>query len=1591
MFRKPNFILNKNFGRLVVPFITLLALTACGGGGGGGGAGGNGNETTLTPGSSTITRQVVLDVGHEVCTQGGAEIFYGIDENGNGTLDPEEEDGSAVICHGQNGADGTNGAAGADGANGSKGADGQSGVSTVVRVSVEPAGTNCTYGGGKFELGLDIGGGADGIAGDGILQTGEVNNSLTTYVCDPNTAPTAGVQVYSLPAATTTYNVDIIAADANGETLSYTTSNATGGTVALKTGGAPNQFTFTFTGTTAGSAGFDYTVNDGSGTSNATALGKVVFNRENSQPVVTNQNLIVRAGATYSVDVDLIAVDPDGQTLSYNVANPIGGGVVHRSARTTCVCGLPNQFTFDIDSTFIGQASFDFSVNDGTGAPNSSATGRVVINVINEVPVAYPANVETGVNTPVDFQVTYLDPDAAVQAPTISVVTGPTPAQGTLVKPDTAQPTLFRFTPATGVTGDFVFEYKVTDKFLTSSASTGKIYMKVRNQQPVVTNQTLTKSLGSGLVNIPLAATDPDGHSLSYVISNITGGTVALDTQGGACGGVNPPCPPNVFNYTISATTVGQYGFDFTVDDGSGAPNATSTGRVVVFLSNAVPLVNPVSAETMVNTAVSFKGSFSDPDQTQVHTYSVSTAPNPTTEGTLTVSGDTFTFTPVTGFTGMLNLSYKVSDGYAFSSNTIQIKVFNNPPVAFSVNNVTNKDVATTFALNATDLDGHALSYAFSKTDGTALTPAANVITLVEGTLNVSALPQVTFTPNTGYKGMVAFQYKASDGTSAGNQLSNAATVQVSVLSSNNPPYLTNVGTPDQSAVIGDTVNVDMAPFFADPDGDILTYSVSTTTPSRVIATMTGSVLTMDVIHTDGTYFPTVAIVKAQDPDGAAAVISVKLAPRFPAYYNAATPVTQNMDGKWWTNWVQNSGTDIFSSNGTECGSYFDGLAAADRLTGQRLCFHAGEMRAFLVPVPDVAATTCATADLSIADALGAFDWVCRDTGPGGVAAPSGNLWAVSSGLKSDKGLRDLIDFTTQEWKPNSITATSATYTAYTHTSPSGVWWPNSIAVNNSGMDYGYGTNGTVYLITQDVQKEYLINVDNIALVTAPGKRIMALQTTTNARNYVVRLSPSRFSWIETDIFGSIKSGNFYDYGVTILDSGFNVVRNMTIHAAGRGINVQNTGQAYGGNLIQNVTLNNVVETSIFLTNSLANTISHVRSANWSHADAWASRGISATASPFTVVMDYNQSLAQIGVLSLTSADSVMSNVLVAGGFNTGVYATHDAVLQNITAVNNTEVGIRIIGDPTSTTVSASSLLLVNNGHETTNGKGGLQAIAVTGLTSTVNLHDILATNNSTGILGDTNGTINMTGVIRVGGNSVQYSGGASFIGNINTDWAYFTDGNGGTAFVGKPTVDATFSAAHAAYLGTPFTYDGTAVVFPNLSPDNYEFNLMAFDRFHRTFGKEVYDATPLPLAFPNSGHEGGVAIGGDGIIWDWSLPATGSQARGVRSALPNGDKTITHTWTPTTSADCAKIPGAVWDATNTICTTTYLKYAVEIVGDRLGNENGLCESNEVCLHTPNIGAYQGHGALVSAGAFTDSAGTGLTGITLLKYQTNGY
>jgi hypothetical protein len=104
------------------------------------------------------------------CATGGVKIETGIDANRNGTLDLNEVQNSSFVCNGANGLEGVAGP---------KGDNGAPGLTSLIKVSNEPAGTNCKEGGVKVETGIDN-------DQNGGLMGAEVTS--TVYICNGSLA-----------------------------------------------------------------------------------------------------------------------------------------------------------------------------------------------------------------------------------------------------------------------------------------------------------------------------------------------------------------------------------------------------------------------------------------------------------------------------------------------------------------------------------------------------------------------------------------------------------------------------------------------------------------------------------------------------------------------------------------------------------------------------------------------------------------------------------------------------------------------------------------------------------------------------------------------------------------------------------------------------------------------------------------------------------------------------------------------------------------------------------------------------------------------------------------------------------------------------------------------------------------------------------------------------------------------------------------------------------------------------------------------------------------------------------------------------------
>lgn len=120
----------------------LLALAACGGDGSEHSSGSDGGQPSVAANATAVAAD-------GECAAGGVEVETGIDENGNGDLDAEEVDETAVLCNGE---------------------DGDGGRHSLLLVD-NRVGDNCPAGGVRVRAGLDDNGNGSLDAPDEVDDT----------------------------------------------------------------------------------------------------------------------------------------------------------------------------------------------------------------------------------------------------------------------------------------------------------------------------------------------------------------------------------------------------------------------------------------------------------------------------------------------------------------------------------------------------------------------------------------------------------------------------------------------------------------------------------------------------------------------------------------------------------------------------------------------------------------------------------------------------------------------------------------------------------------------------------------------------------------------------------------------------------------------------------------------------------------------------------------------------------------------------------------------------------------------------------------------------------------------------------------------------------------------------------------------------------------------------------------------------------------------------------------------------------------------------------------------------------------------------
>ena len=196
------------------------------------------------------------------------------------------------------------------------------------------------------------------------------SETMTITVNDKNLAPVLTPIGNKNVNENTTLTFSISATDADGDSLTYSTS-------ALPSGAAFNAssktFSWTPTYSQSGSYQITFSANDGYG-GTASETINIAVNNKNRAPVLTpigNKNVDDNATLTFSIS----ATDADGDSLTYSTSTLPTGAAFNASSKT-----------FSWTPTYSQSASYQitFSVNDGFGGLDSET---ITVTVIDKTPV----------------------------------------------------------------------------------------------------------------------------------------------------------------------------------------------------------------------------------------------------------------------------------------------------------------------------------------------------------------------------------------------------------------------------------------------------------------------------------------------------------------------------------------------------------------------------------------------------------------------------------------------------------------------------------------------------------------------------------------------------------------------------------------------------------------------------------------------------------------------------------------------------------------------------------------------------------------------------------------------------------------------------------------------------------------------------------------------------------------------------------------------------------------------------------------------------------------------------------------------------
>ncbi len=646
--------------------------------------------------------------------------------------------------------------------------------------------------------------------------------------------------------------------------------------------------------------------------------------------------------------------------------------------------------------------------------------------------------------------------------------------------------------------------------------------------------------------------------------------------------------------------------------------------------------------------------------------------------------------------------------------------------------------------------------------------------------------------------------------------------------------------------------------------------------------------------------------------------------------------------------------------------------------THWRECIHGGELR--VVDIPGLASCT----GKHLEETLAAFVWECLPT--------SGGIQFRTVGLAPGKGLRHLVH--ANGWLDDSVTVLDGSQVVAS--SPLEPWWHNVVEplpdASTATVPIA-GPGGTIYTVAGQVDGfGYQATEPRMAVVVLPGGLLQKIDNSDNCNRgdgtanlpdhrCLISSPAARFMWFEGDFGGIVLFGttnllnlvearfvtvrgaaieNFYLSGLRLRGHANRILESTAnengVNGNGYGFDVVGDGNLMvhlrasriGGNNHAGLLVDgdfNTVQDGIFVNNNdrccasdgavvggYYNVVTRLLLANSKNNGLELLSGT--RQNTFAFLTSINNGNEGIGISNGCNGNT-FCNVLAANNTLEGIRirtsSNANMTFANIASLDNLSYGLRVQGSDHRFTAH----LLVGN-----NGVGGNADCFVEGGT-TAGLIDASCADSKT-------------------------EGATTFAGQAS-DATLWVNRTSATAIVGPISVDDTVNGDDVAGLGTYGAFD----------------DWHGFESRYRGWGKAT-------ATFPGAGASGDCNEDAPACqIWDFRLRASDTALRGATgdpAAGTNSDPFVV-------GAACPAAAHGDRTLTDRMPTpNTFLLNAFEIILDNIGDEDGLCESDEACVYAPNFGVYQGEGPLVGPCSFVDglsSGGGAVLRVSLFAYQDN--